>query len=87
MSRRRRKSSKSKPWLWIIGAVVGGIALYYAIYRPGHRGSIPIPGEEAASPEPAEHEKRAGSGVSPPREELRKSDHEALDRVLRDHAH
>jgi uncharacterized membrane protein len=72
MSRRRRRSS-SRAWLWLFGALVGAAVVYWLVRRPAGSSAIPLPGESAPNPTPA----------PAPREELRKSDRDALDRVLK----
>ena len=74
MSRRRRKGTKRGWWLWIAGAAAGAIAAYFFVaYRGTGSGTIPLPGESIT--------REAGN---PPREEIRESERQALDRVLRD---
>jgi uncharacterized membrane protein len=63
-----------RPWLWLLGAVVGAAAVYFFSHRPA--GSIPVPGE------PAESAAKARA----PQEQITNSDREALDRVLRERA-
>ena len=76
MTRRRRKSSRSHPWLWILGAAVGAAAVYLA-YRRQASSLIPIPGQGlqplVKSPTPTE--------------QIDAADRENLDRVLRERAH
>lgn len=76
MSRRRRKSSRSRPWLWILGAAVGAAAVYLA-YRRSASTLIPIPGQSlqplVKSPTPSE--------------QIDTADRENLERVLRERAH
>jgi hypothetical protein len=72
MSRRRRRSP-SGPWLWLLGTLAGALAAYLFFRHPGGP-AIPVPGEAARRVE-----------TSPaPREEIRDSDREALDRLLRE---
>ena len=76
MSRRKRRptsNSMFKRWLWLLGTLAGAL-LAYLFFRHPRESAIPIP-EEAAS----------GVETPPaPREEIRDSDREALDRVLRE---
>jgi hypothetical protein len=76
MSRRRRKSSRSRLWLWILGAAVGAAAVYLA-YRRQASTLIPIPGQSlqplVKSPTPSE--------------QIDAADRENLERVLRERAH
>lgn len=75
MTRRRRKSSRSRPWLWILGAAVGAAAAYLAYHRQAS-GLIPIPGQGlqplVKSPTPSE--------------QIDDAERENLDRVLRERA-
>ena len=77
MSRRRRKSKKGKPWLWVLGAMVGAIAAYFVVLRVRADSSLPIPGQVPD---------RSAQAVAP-REEIHKAERETLDRVLRERAH
>ena len=74
MSRRTRKSARPKRWLWVLGAVVGATAAYFVVLRMRADSALPIPGRgsERATPSPA------------PKEEIRNSERDALDRVLRE---
>jgi hypothetical protein len=76
MTRRRRKASRSRPWLWILGFAVGAAAAYLAYHRQAPR-LIPIPGEGLQPP-----------AKSPtPTEQIDDADRESLERVLRERAH
>jgi hypothetical protein len=76
MTRRRRKSSRSRPWLWIVGAVVGAAAAYLAYRRQGS-GLIPIPGQGL----------QPLAKSTAPSEQIDDAERENLDRVLRERAH
>jgi len=84
--KRRRKSARSRGWLWALGAAVGALVAYFFV---AHRGSgsksIPLPGE---SMEPAASEPAAAPAPPSerPREEIHDSERKALDKVLREHA-
>ncbi len=90
MSKRRRKKRASGGiWPWAaLAAVAAGGAVYFFSARPAVRGSIPVPGEWAGRPAPPEDSpRRSVAPAEAPREEIRKSDRDALDKVLREHAH
>jgi uncharacterized membrane protein len=76
MTRQRRKSSRSRHWLWILGAIAGAAATYLAYRRPAS-GLIPVPGQGmqplVKSPTPSE--------------QIGDAERENLDRVLRERAH
>jgi surfactin synthase thioesterase subunit len=74
MSRRKRKSATRRRWLWVLGTVVGATAAYLVALRLRADSALPIPGQvsERAAPSPA------------PKEEIRNSERDALDRVLRE---
>jgi hypothetical protein len=74
MSRRKRKSATRRRWVWVLGAVVGVTAAYFVALRMRADSALPIPGRgpERAAPSPA------------PKEEIRNSERDALDRVLRE---
>ncbi|HSD09567.1 MAG TPA: hypothetical protein VLF14_01170 [Candidatus Binatia bacterium] len=76
MTRRKRKSSRSRRWLWILGGAVGAAAAYLAYHRQASR-LIPIPGQGLKplvdSPTPTE--------------QIDDADRENLERVLRERAH
>jgi hypothetical protein len=75
VTRRRRKSSGVRPWLWILGAGAGA-ATAYLVYRRHASGLIPIPGQSLQS-----------LVTSPtPSEQIDDADRENLDRVLRERA-
>ncbi len=75
MTRRRRKSSRARPWLWILGAAAGA-TVAYLVYRRHASGLIPIPGQSLQS-----------IHKSPtPSEQIDEADRENLDRVLRERA-
>jgi hypothetical protein len=75
VTRRRRKSSGARPWLWILGAGAGA-ATAYLVYRRHASGLIPIPGQSLQS-----------LVTSPtPSEQIDDADRENLDRVLRERA-
>jgi hypothetical protein len=74
MSRRKRKSATRRRWVWVLGAVVGVTAAYFVALRMRADSALPIPGRgpERAALSPA------------PKEEIRNSERDALDRVLRE---
>jgi hypothetical protein len=74
MSRRRKRRSTSKPWLWVLGALAVAVVAYLFFRHPRGSAAIPVPGEAA----------RWVETPLSPREEIRDSDREALDRVLRE---
>lgn len=73
MSWRRGKSRRRRWWPWLLGALAGAAAAYFLLFRPPGGGTIPVPGEPARS-----------VGDPALREEIRKVDREALERVLRE---
>ena len=78
MSRRRRKASQAKRWLWIVGALVGATAAYFVALRWRADSALPIPGESM------EHHVQPQSPPQRPHEEIRESERDALGRVLRE---
>jgi len=75
MRARRRKASRAKRWLWIVGALVGVTAAYFVVLRWRADSALPIPGESA------EHQVQP---KPPPHEEIRDSERDALGKVLRE---
>jgi hypothetical protein len=74
MTRRKRKPSKSRRWLWILAGALGAAAAYLAYHRPGSH-LIPVPGQTGQS-----------LGKSPtPSEQIDDADRENLERLLREH--
>jgi hypothetical protein len=71
MKRGRRRSTAS-PWLWLIGLLVGAAAVYFFFRPPPDSGTIPVPGQAMRRT------------VTRPQEDIRDSDRQALDRVLRE---
>jgi hypothetical protein len=71
MKRRRRRSTTSA-WLWLIGLVAGAAVAYLFLRPTRNSGTIPVPGQAMRRT------------VTPPQEEIRDSDRQALDRVLRE---
>ena len=82
MSRKRKKKSARGRWLWVLGAAVGALLVYFFfVHRaPGSR-SIPLPGEAAAQPTAP-----APPAAPAPREMIHDSERQALDKVLREHS-
>jgi len=89
VSRRRRKKAPLRTWIWLTVAAIGGAGLYAFLHR-NSGGVIPLPGESRRAaenlPRDAEapaHEPETASRERP-KEEIRKHEREALDRVLRE---
>lgn len=72
--KRRRRRPTSSAWLWLLGILAGAAVVYFFFRPPQGSGVIPVPGQAARDP-----------GVSP-HEDIRDSDRQALDRVLRERA-
>jgi len=71
--RRSRRRPAYGAWLWLLGALAGAAVVYLFFRRPGGP-AIPVPGEAAP------HTATAPS----PHEDIRDSDREALERLLRE---
>jgi hypothetical protein len=76
-------------WIWLTVAAIGGAGLYAFLQR-NSGGAIPMPGESRRAPEALRRETEAPAGEPEttsrerPKEEIRKHERDALDRVLQE---